>query len=249
MAKSRSSKSSSPCVEVAKGGVGESGASSLVVHPVSAKIAKLMVLRTVASSLCPNTGAVAILSVNGSVQASGTITAVGSSIQAEAGPGDWVAGIVHTVPLFNDISCIRLGELSYRLDECDLVTTAKGSGETTATTTAASGSVVPCQGVQTRDWYAWNDLMPPGPNDLHVVGEVYVPNPGVDPYLLPRHPPAKGKTLALELVLVQRPGVWPQMLVWKPVRYDKVLRGRGYRTVEIYCGDQKIETIDIEDTH
>jgi hypothetical protein len=246
MAKSRSSKVSSPCVEVAKGGVGESGASSMVTHEVSARIAKLMVLRTVESSLCPNTGAVAILSVNGNVQASGTITAVGSSIQAEAGPGDWVVGIVHTVPLFNDIHCIRLGELSYRLDECDLVTTVEGSGETT---TAASGSVVPCQGVTTRDWYAWNDLMPPRPDNLHVVGEVYVPNPGVEPYLLPRHPPAKGKTLALDLVLVQRPGVWPQVLVWKPVRYDKVLRGIGYRTVEIYCGDQKIETIDVEDVH
>lgn len=246
MAKSRSSKSSSPCVEVGKGGVGESGASSMVVHQVSATIAKLMVLRTVDSSLCPNTGAVAILSVNGDVQASGTITAVGSSIQAEAGPGDWVVGIVHTVPLFNDIHCIRLGELSYRLDECDFVTTAGGSGETT---TAASGSVVPCQGVKTRDWYAWNDLMPPRPDHLHVVGEVYVPNPGVEPSLLPRHPPAKGKTLALDLVLVQRPGVWPQVFVWKPVRYDKVLRGRGYRTVEIYCGDQKIETIDVEDVH
>lgn len=115
-----------PCVEVASGGVGESGASSQVVYQVKGRTSKLMVLRTTKSSLCGNTGAAAILVVNGVVEAAGKITKVGSSIQAEARPGDWVVGIVHTVPLFNKIACVRLGELSFRLDECDLVVAAKG---------------------------------------------------------------------------------------------------------------------------
>lgn len=110
-----------PCVEVAAGGVGESGASSQVIHRIKGKISKLMVLRTTETSLCPNTGAVAILVVNGSIEAAGIITEEGSSIQAEARPGEWVIGIVHTFPLFNDVVCVRLGELSFRLDQCDLV--------------------------------------------------------------------------------------------------------------------------------
>lgn len=110
-----------PCTEVAKGGVGESGASSLVVHTVEAKISKLMVLRTTETSLCPNTGVLAMLSAGGEVVA-GIITEEGSSIQIEAQPGDTVIGVVHTFPLFNEIHCIRLGELYFRLDECDLVT-------------------------------------------------------------------------------------------------------------------------------
>jgi len=242
-----SSTNGGPCQEVAKGGVGESGASSQVVHQVTARISKLMVLRTVESSLCPNTGAAAMLLVNGELQAAGTITDVGDSIQAEAAPGDRVVGIVHTIPLFNDIVCVRLGELSYRLDECDLVTTAEAG---TSTTTAAAGCVIPCRGVETRDWYAWINLMPPPPDELHVVGEVLVGNPGVVPSLVPRRPPAKGKkTLQLELVLVQQPGIWPQVLTWKPVRYDKVLLGKGPDTVEVFCGDEKIATIPVQDAH
>ncbi len=112
---------SSPCVQVGKGGVGESGASSILVHQVTGKTSKLAVVRTLETSLCGNTGAVAVLVVNGVSAAHGNITAKGSSIQAEAKPGDWVVAIVHTVPLFNNIMCVRLGELYFGLDQCHLV--------------------------------------------------------------------------------------------------------------------------------
>jgi len=111
------------CVAVAKGGVGESGASSFLLRKLTAKIQKIMVLRNVDSNLCGNTGAVGMLVVNGKPVAQGNITEVGSSIQTPAtvGSGDVVVAIVHTVPIFNEIVCIRLGELSVVLDECDLV--------------------------------------------------------------------------------------------------------------------------------
>ncbi|MDJ0679099.1 MAG: hypothetical protein QNJ18_04465 [Xenococcaceae cyanobacterium MO_167.B52] len=47
-----------------------------------------MVLKTVESSLCRNTGAVGILIINGTPKAFGDITKPGSTIQAEAKPGD-----------------------------------------------------------------------------------------------------------------------------------------------------------------
>ena len=66
------------CVAVADGGVGESGASSFLLHTVGAATPKTMVLRTVESSLCQNTGAVAMLVVNGQPVAQGDMTGVGN---------------------------------------------------------------------------------------------------------------------------------------------------------------------------
>jgi len=111
------------CVAVANGGVGESGASSFLLYEVKAKIQKLMVLKNVKSSLCPNTGAVAMLVVNGIPVAHGNITKAGSSIQTPGTVkrGDVVVAIVHTIPLYNQIVCVRLGELDVELRECDLV--------------------------------------------------------------------------------------------------------------------------------
>ncbi len=80
-----------------------------------------MVLKTAESTLCPNTGAVGILIINGTPKAFGDISKPGSTIQAEAKPGENVVAIIHTVPLFNEIACIRLGELNVVLSECDLV--------------------------------------------------------------------------------------------------------------------------------
>jgi hypothetical protein len=112
---------SGACTTVANGGVGESGASSFLLHQVSGASTQVAVLRNVESSLCPNTGAVGVLVVNGQPTAQADISEAGSSIQSEVSPGDVVAAIVHTVPRFNEIACVRLGELSVVLEICDLV--------------------------------------------------------------------------------------------------------------------------------
>lgn len=60
----------------------------------------------------------------------------------------------------------------------------------------------------------WNDTMPPKPDTFHMVGEVQVPNPGVEVLLAPRTPQGiNPQTLLLTLLLVQRAGVWPQLVV------------------------------------
>jgi hypothetical protein len=235
MAKSKKS----PCKVVAKGGVGETGAASQVVHQVTGKINKLMVLRRGESSLCPNTGALAGLMVDGALMAGGVITAAGSSIQAEAPPGAWVVGLVHTFPLFNDISCVRLGELSFTLEECDLVKTRQEPISRVA-------CMVGVAGIETREWYAWNDLMPPKPDFFHLTGEVQVPNPGVEVTLHPRGD-TKGSTINMDLVLTQRAGNWPQVETWKAAAYRRVLFARPYKKAAIYHEGKKIEEVRVQD--
>lgn len=232
-----------PCETVGKGAVGEPGPSLLLDHRVEGRTTKMMVLRTTASSLCPDTGAVGVLAVNGLPRAFGDLTRVDSTIQTEAAPGDHAVAIVHTLPLFNGIHCVRLGELEVGLESCELV-------GFTAGTTTESACVVSCAGAQTRGWYAWNNKMPPKPDDFHIFGEVEVANPGVDVELIPRTPPGiNPKIISLSLVLSQRPGIWPQVLVWKQARYDKVMASSDYELAEIFCGDEILAKVEVENVH
>ena len=105
---------------VGTGGVGESGATSLLHHEVTGKLEIVMIVRNIGSSLCGNMAAVATLVVNGKAAAHGIITAAKSSIQASARPGDHVIALIHMIPLFNGVMCVRLGELDFTLDQCDL---------------------------------------------------------------------------------------------------------------------------------
>lgn len=97
--------------------------------------------------------------------------------------------------------------------------------------------------------YAWNDFQPPKPDYFYIVGEVYVPNPGVDPLLVPAEPQgANPSILMLDLYLCQKAGAWPQVFVWKSVRYAKKLTD-GYNSAEIRCDGNAVAAIAVEDTH
>lgn len=227
---------SSACVTVGKGGVGESGGTSVVTHIVAGPSSKMIVLRNVSSNLCPNTGAIAVLVVNGKPEATGNISIANSSIQIEAPAGSQVAAIVNTIPLFNGIVCVRLGELSFTLNECDLVAFAGATERQIGMITS---------NIATRDWYAWNNLMPPKPDDFHVVGEIQVPNPGVEVFLIPKSPQGiNPKILLLDLVLVQQAGLWPQLVMWKQVRYDKV--NTSYERAQVLYENNLIVDIPVD---
>ncbi len=112
------------------------------------------------------------------------------------------------------------------------------------------GGCVSCKDADTCDWYAWINLSPPAPHDFHVVGEVYVTNPGVEPILVPKVPQGiNPQILLLDLVLCQRTGRWPKVFVWKPVRYDKVLRARLYTEVNVFCDAKGIADIPVDEIH
>lgn len=110
----------------------------------------------------------------------------------------------------------------------------------------------PCNAdTKSRDWYAWMDLMPPAPFDLHVVGEIEVANPGVTPLLVPKSPQGiNPRILLLDLYLCQAPGNWPSVVVWKQARYDKVLVGdQRYDQVQVFCGETVIADLKVEEVH
>lgn len=225
------------CKTVAKGGVGESGASSFLSHAVTGTTSKIMVLRNVNTSLCGNTGAIGVLVADDQPVASGDLSAVGASIQAEAAPGVHIAAVIHTVPRFNGITCVRLGELTVQLNECELELLAEGAD--------VGQAALISRGLPTREWYAWNNLMPPKPDDFHVVGEVQVPNPGVDVLLVPKEPQGiNPRILLLDLIAVQKPGIWPQVLTWKSIRYDKV--NATYDGVQIFLGATLIADLPVD---
>jgi hypothetical protein len=227
------------CVTVGKGSVGASGASAQVTHKVGGPTSKIIVLRTVDTSLCPDTGAAALLVVNGIHFTVGRITAKGSSIQTEARPSDQVAAIVHTYPLFNGVTCVWPGELAFILEECQIIKVAARDQPGPTTVVAATSASAP----PTRDWHAWNDLMPPGPPRFHVAGEVEVPNPGVEVLLAPRLQGINPRILLLDLHLVERPGLWPPTVVWKPAKYDKV--NATYDQVQISFGATLIADLPV----
>ena len=106
--------------------------------------------------------------------------------------------------------------------------------------------------MDTRNWYAWLNLMPPKPDDFHVVGEVFVANPGVQGELCVREPQGINQNiLLLDLHLVQRPGMWPQVMTWVQCRYDKVLGPNSlkYTDVEVFHNGASIAKMKVDEVH
>jgi hypothetical protein len=103
--------------------------------------------------------------------------------------------------------------------------------------------------METRDWYAWINRMPPPPDDFHVIGEVEVGNPGIEAILCPKVPQGiNPEILLLDLHLVQRPGQWPDVVTWAQARYDKIFvsGSTAYTDVEVFHKGEVIASIKVE---
>lgn len=98
-------------------------------------------------------------------------------------------------------------------------------------------------------WYAWINMMPPPPDDFHVIGEIEVANPGVKAELTKRIPQGiNQKILLLDLHLVQQPGMWPQVMTSATARYDQILTPKSvhFEQVQIFYMGSVIATLDVE---
>jgi hypothetical protein len=111
-------------------------------------------------------------------------------------------------------------------------------------------TVVPLSQPARESWMAWINKMPPPPDALHVRGQVTVPNPGVDIFLYRKEPQGINPTiLLLDLVLVQQPGIWPQIVVTKPAAYEEVGRDLAFVTVEIHAQGSPVVSVPVEIVH
>ena len=94
------------CCVVSTGGLGESGATAILHHQVFAGGEdKVMVLKTVNSSLCPNQGVIASLIVDGVPVATKTMSEIGSSIQVSAASGSNIVAIAQNGGVFLSNQC------------------------------------------------------------------------------------------------------------------------------------------------
>ncbi|WP_116812179.1 hypothetical protein [Steroidobacter cummioxidans] len=106
--------------------------------------------------------------------------------------------------------------------------------------------------MQTRDWAAWIDRMPPPPDGFHVVGEVELGNPGMVAQLVYRQPQGINPTiLLLDLEVEQRPGTWPDKIEWVKVRYDVTVTPQmpHYGSVTVFANSQLIAEMPVTETH
>lgn len=104
--------------------------------------------------------------------------------------------------------------------------------------------------METRDWYAWINMMPPKPDDFHVVGEVCVGNPGTIPFLTVKEPQGINPSiLLLDLHLIQQPGMWPQVMTWVQARFDKILlpKSQIYEQVDIFFNNELLAQVMVSE--
>lgn len=108
------------------------------------------------------------------------------------------------------------------------------------------GQTVMLPMLETRDWFAWNNVQPVGPARFHITGEVYAPNPGMDAMLVPRVSPGTDPTtLLLDVIPTQAPGKWLQVCVWVPARCD--LTPGYFRRVRIFFRDALVAEVEAHD--
>jgi hypothetical protein len=103
--------------------------------------------------------------------------------------------------------------------------------------------------MKTKDWYAWINTMPPKPDDLHVIGQVIVPNPGIEALLTARESSGNFNVIELDLHLVQRPGMWPAVVSVAQARYDQVLSpvSPKYAHASIFLDGTLIEKLEVDE--
>lgn len=101
--------------------------------------------------------------------------------------------------------------------------------------------------VDTTDWYAWLNRMPPGPASFHVTGVVYLPTPGYDARLVLATPQGiNPNELILDLQVAPRPGHWPHVITPVSVRYDQSPADVMYQGVLVREPDSDTAHIDVD---
>ena len=112
----------------------------------------------------------------------------------------------------------------------------------------ASSSRLPKSPSPYRDFFAIQYSISSKFAVYYVGGEVLVGNPGIEALLYYRVPQGiNPKILMLDLVLIQRPGVWPQVETWVSAKYIRMGKPGQYTDVEILSplGNHKVKVLPL----
>jgi hypothetical protein len=102
--------------------------------------------------------------------------------------------------------------------------------------------------VDSHDWHAWLNRMPPGPPSFHVTGVVVLPTPGFEVRLEPASPQGINPAdLILDLKVTPLPGIWPQRVTSMSVRYDQSPSSVAYHSALIREPDGDTIQIPVEE--
>lgn len=105
--------------------------------------------------------------------------------------------------------------------------------------------------MESKNWHAWIDTMPPKPNKLYITGEVYIDTIGVKPQLAIREPQGINPDIIIvDLRLVPLQEKTDLINTWIPCRLEKILTSGHimHKEVEIFYNDELLVGIDVEIT-
>lgn len=107
-----------------------------------------------------------------------------------------------------------------------------------------------CHGATTRNWHAWVNLQPGSDRSLHVKGTVDVNSGGWQARLTKRSPQGfNPRILLLDLHVTPPSGPTILPMLSLDVRYDERNAGNTYDRVEVYCGNERIADMQVEQAH
>jgi hypothetical protein len=102
--------------------------------------------------------------------------------------------------------------------------------------------------LDSHDWHAWINRMPPGPASFHVTGVAVLPTPGFEVSLVAASPQGINPAdLILDLKVTPLPGAWPQHVTSMSARYDQSPASVAYQSVLIREPDGETLQVPVEE--
>jgi hypothetical protein len=224
------------CKEIRSSLIGQATSSQVMTHQVPNGQEKIIVLRCERNHLCPNTGVLTTLLVNGKIATQGILESLTDAIQCNAIPGDIVVAVATLYPLMNSVRCVELGNATVTLSECDAVITP-------------TASMVP-ELINTSGWASSCNKKLPNPDEFQVHGTVELPNPLWTAKLIATIPQGLNpEILMLDIVLSRKNGpiVGPQVVVQQNVQYERTMNDCPYKKVHVFYNKQLIADIPVKE--
>lgn len=228
--------STNACKKIGSSLIGQATSNQVATYQVPSGQEKLIVLRCERNNLCPNTGVLTTLLLNGKIATQGILESLTDTIQCNATPGDSVVAVASLYPLMNSARCMELGDALVTLSECDAVLTP-------------TTSLVP-DSINSSGWASTCNKKLPNPDEFQVHGTVELPTPLWTAKLTPTIPQGLNpEILMLDIVLSHKDGpvVGPQVIVQQPVQYARTMNDCPYNQVQVFYKKQLVADIPVKE--